>query len=69
MATRRCLAGAAGCDRGSIFFGVDHLVFSTDAPLGPVRETIAVVNELGLSQADLAKVFSGNARKLLKLEG
>jgi predicted TIM-barrel fold metal-dependent hydrolase len=48
---------------------VDHPVFSTDPPLGPVRETIAVVNELGLSQADLAKVFSGNARKLLKLEG
>jgi uncharacterized protein len=61
--------GRSGLRSGLDFFGVDRLVFSTDAPLGPVRETIAVVDELGLSQADLAKVFSGNARKLLKLEG
>jgi uncharacterized protein len=59
--------GRSGLRSGLDFFGVDHLVFSTDAPLGPVGETIAVVRELGLSQADLAKVFSGNARKVLKL--
>jgi len=61
--------GHSGLRSGLDFFGVDHLVFATDAPLGPVQETIAVVNELGLSPADLAKVFSGNARELLKLQG
>ena len=61
--------GHSGLRSGLDFFGVDHLVFSTDAPLGPVHETIAVVNELALSQIDLTKVFSDNARKLLKLVG
>jgi uncharacterized protein len=61
--------GRGGPRSGLDFFGVDHLVFSTDAPLGPVRETITIVNELGLSQVDLARILSGDARKLLKLQG
>jgi aminocarboxymuconate-semialdehyde decarboxylase len=62
-------SGRSGPRSGLDFLGVDHLVFSTDAPLGPVRETIAIVNELGLSQVDLARILSGDARKLLKLQG
>jgi uncharacterized protein len=61
--------GRSGLRSGLDFFGVDHLVFSTDAPFGPVRETIAVVRELELSEADLAKVLFGNAKNLLKLTG
>jgi aminocarboxymuconate-semialdehyde decarboxylase len=59
--------GRAGLKAGLDFFGVDHIVFATDAPLAPIRETIAAVHELGLSQADAERVFSGNARRLLKM--
>jgi uncharacterized protein len=58
---------------GLEFFGVDKTVFASDAPFDPekgpmyVRETIRVLESLGLPQADLAKIFHGNAEKLLKL--
>jgi uncharacterized protein len=59
--------GRAGLKAGLDFFGVDHIVFATDAPLSPIRETIAAVHELGLSQAAAEQVFSGNAKRLLKM--
>jgi uncharacterized protein len=33
------------------FFGPDHLVFATDAPLGPIPETVAALDRLALSEA------------------
>jgi aminocarboxymuconate-semialdehyde decarboxylase len=59
--------GRAGLKAGLDFFGVDHIVFATDAPLAPIRETIAAVRELGLSQSSAEQIFSGNARRLLKM--
>jgi aminocarboxymuconate-semialdehyde decarboxylase len=59
--------GRAGLKAGLDFFGVDHIVFATDAPLAPIPETIAAVHELGLSPAAAEQVFSGNARRLLKM--
>jgi uncharacterized protein len=59
--------GRAGLKAGLDFFGVDHIVFATDAPLAPIPETIAAVNDLGLSPAAAEQVFSGNAKRLLKL--
>jgi aminocarboxymuconate-semialdehyde decarboxylase len=59
--------GRAGLKAGLDFFGVDHIVFATDAPLAPIRETIAAVRELGLSQSAAEQIFSGNARRLLKM--
>jgi len=59
--------GRAGLKAGVDFFGVDHIVFATDAPLAPIRETIAAVNGLGLASAAAEQVFSGNAKKLLKM--
>ena len=56
-----------GLHSGVKFFGPDHVVFSTDAPLGPIRESIAAIDELGLSAADKQKIMSGNARRILKL--
>jgi len=58
---------------GLEFFGVDRTVFASDAPFDPekgpmyVRETIRVLESLELPPADLAKIFHGNAEKLLKL--
>ena len=56
-----------GLKSGYGFFGADHMVFSTDAPLGPVRETIAAVDSLGLSPVEREKVMSGHAKRLLRL--
>ena len=59
---------ATGLHAGIRFFGADHVVFSTDAPLGPIPETIKAVESLGLSPQDLKKVMSGNAERILKLK-
>jgi aminocarboxymuconate-semialdehyde decarboxylase len=59
--------GRAGLKAGLDFFGVDHVIFATDAPLAPIVESIAAVRELGLPPAAAEQVFSGNAKRLLKL--
>ena len=59
--------GRAGLKAGFDFFGVGHILFATDAPLSPIRETIVALNGLGLAPADAEQVFSGNARRLLKM--
>ena len=40
------------------FFGADHVVFATDAPLGPIRPTIASIERLDLGEADRRKIFA-----------
>ncbi len=56
-----------GLQCGLDFFGAEHVVFSTDAPLGPIAKTIAAVDGLALDAATRAKIMSGNAARLLKL--
>lgn len=56
-----------GLHSGLKFFGADHVVFSTDSPFAPIRETIAALDDLDLSKEDREKIVSGNARRLLKL--
>jgi aminocarboxymuconate-semialdehyde decarboxylase len=51
---------------GLEFFGVDHVVFATDTPLGPIAPTIARINELEIPQGDRRKIFAGNAERLLR---
>jgi predicted TIM-barrel fold metal-dependent hydrolase len=63
--------GATVC--GLDFFGVDHVVFASDAPFDPekgpmyIRETIAVVDRLPISAGDRERIYWGNAASLLKL--
>lgn len=58
---------------GHAFFKTDHCLFATDAPFcseqgrGLISKTIAAVNALEISAAEREKIFSGNARSLLKL--
>jgi aminocarboxymuconate-semialdehyde decarboxylase len=58
---------------GHAFFKTDHCLFATDAPFcseqgrGLISKTIAAVNALEISKAEREKIFSGNARILLKL--
>jgi len=68
------LFGADAATRcGLDFFGVDKVLFATDMPFDPkpglyARETIRIIESLGLSAADKEKIYRGNAEKLLKIE-
>ena len=59
--------GRSGVLSALDFFGPDHLVFATDAPLGPVRETVAALDRLALSEVERARVMAGTAARLLRL--
>jgi aminocarboxymuconate-semialdehyde decarboxylase len=53
------------------FFGPEHVLFGTDTPLGPpdaIDDTIADLDAAGLSLAELAAVYAGNAQRLLGVE-
>ncbi len=56
---------------GYSFFGADHLLFGTDAPLGPesglTRETIDSIQRMSIPEIDKEKIFIQNAIKLLKI--
>ena len=58
-----------GIKCGLEFFGIDHVVFSTDCPFAPVPETFASIEALDLDADDRAKLFGGNARRLMRLDG
>jgi predicted TIM-barrel fold metal-dependent hydrolase len=58
---------------GLDFFGVDRVLFASDTPFEPtpglyIRETIGVIEELGLSPVDQQKVYKGNAERILNLK-
>ncbi|SOC49511.1 aminocarboxymuconate-semialdehyde decarboxylase [Blastococcus aggregatus] len=67
--------GAAHALRCSIdFYGVDHVLFSSDSPYDPekgpgyIRATIKNLQEIGLSEAEQDAIFRGNVTKMLGLE-
>jgi predicted TIM-barrel fold metal-dependent hydrolase len=68
------LFGALAATRcGLEFFGSDRVLFASDTPFEPtpglyIRETIGVIESLGLSPEDQNKIYSGNAERLLKLK-
>ena len=61
-------------ERSLAFFGADNVVFASDAPFDPekgpmyIRETIKIIDNLNISEADRAKIYYQNAQKLLKLK-
>ena len=68
------LGGSASALRcGLDFFGVDHVVFASDCPFDPeggpmfIREGIRSIEDQGLSDEDRAKLYAGNARRLMRL--
>ena len=58
---------------GLAFFGANHVVFASDCPFDPeegpmfIREGIASIESLELSETDARKIYFGNAARLLKL--
>lgn len=59
---------------GLAFFGADRILFGTDMPFDPeqgpgfIRDTIAAMERMRASDADKAKIYEGNARRLLRLK-
>lgn len=55
---------------GLDFFGVDHVLFASDAPFDPeggsmyIRETLAIVERLGFTPEQRDAVYQGNIRRL-----
>ena len=53
------------------FFGVPHMLFGSDMPFDPekgpqfIRDTIANIDALGLSDHDRNEIYEGNARRVL----
>ena len=63
----------AGTKCGLDFFGVEHVVFASDAPFEPqpglyIRETIRVIESLDLTAEQRDRIYRRNALRLLKLE-
>ena len=63
---------AAGTKCGFDFFGIDQVVFSSDTPFEPapgiyIRETINVIENLGLTADEKDRVYRRNAARLLNL--
>ena len=58
---------------GHAFFKTAHCLFATDAPFcseqgrGLIGKTIAAVNALEISAAEREQIFSGNAKRLMRL--
>ena len=56
---------------GYAFFGADHLLYGTDAPLGPkfglTAETIASIERMCIPDEEKEKIFLQNAVNLLKI--
>jgi aminocarboxymuconate-semialdehyde decarboxylase len=61
-------------ESGLAFFGADHVLFGTDFPFDPekgpgfIRDTIAAMERVRASAEDKAKIYEGNARRLLRLK-
>ena len=55
------------------FFGVDHVLFASDAPFDPekgpmyIRETLAIIDRLPISADERERIYWRNAAALLKL--
>ncbi len=63
--------GTSGLNCGYNFFGADHLLFGTDAPLGPpyglTAVTIDSIEKMDIPDEDKEKIFLRNVVELLRL--
>lgn len=64
----------AAIECGRQFFGTDRLLFASDSPFDPeqgpgyIRDTLAAIRKLDLTDAEREAILAGNARRLFKLE-
>ncbi|MBI2315832.1 MAG: amidohydrolase [Betaproteobacteria bacterium] len=58
---------------GLKFFGVDRVLFASDAPFDPekgsmyTRTTIEIIDRLDISPEERQKIYEGNARRIMRL--
>lgn len=60
--------GTAGLPSGLRFFGADHVVFASDAPFGPIAESLRALDSVDLTPDERRKILSGNAGRLLRMD-
>ena len=64
----------SGTRCGIDFFGCEHVLFGTDCPFDPeggplfIREIIKTLDALDITADERRKIYSGNARRLLRLD-
>ena len=52
----------------------DHILFASDSPFDPekgpgyIRSTIGVIDQLDITAEERAKIYQGNAERLMKLK-
>jgi len=62
-------------ESGLAFFGADRILFGTDMPFDPekgngfIRDTIEAMQKMRATDDERAKIYEGNARRLLRLQG
>ncbi len=59
--------GTNGLPCGISFYGADHVVFASDAPLAPIPAHIKALDSQGLEPQVRDKIMVGNAERLLKM--
>lgn len=60
--------GGNGLGCGLNFFGTNNVVFSTDAPFGPIQDTCQAVESLEIDETSREAIFHGNAEGLLRMQ-
>jgi len=64
----------SGTRCGIDFFGCEHVLFGTDCPFDPlggplfIRDIIKVLDTLDITADERAKIYNGNAKRMLKLK-
>ena len=59
--------GYNGTKCGLEYFGADHVAFASDAPFGPIADTLEVINRLEIEGADQKKILSDTAGSLMNM--
>jgi aminocarboxymuconate-semialdehyde decarboxylase len=49
------------------YYGIDQVMYGSDYPCWDPATALALIEEIGLSEADSEKLFTGNARRILSL--
>jgi aminocarboxymuconate-semialdehyde decarboxylase len=49
------------------YYGIDHVMYGSDYPCWDPATALALIEEIGLPEADREKLFYGNARRILGL--
>ncbi len=57
--------GLSGTKCGLDFFGLDNVVFSTDAPFVSIAGTLDVIERLGLDAGQRKQLYVGNAERMM----